>query len=99
MARPTKYTRRGRPYANLNRAEVVRLRDEQELSWRAIGKRLGIDFNSARRAYTRTQTTAGCITIRPTKRRVAGMGVPLTGSDGVVTPQHAEESGAVTQAA
>jgi len=41
----------GRPKRVFRRDEVIRLRDEQGLSWRAIGKRLGIPVMTALDAY------------------------------------------------
>jgi putative DNA-invertase from lambdoid prophage Rac len=44
----------GRPKRIFRRDEVVRLRDEEGLSWRAIGKKLGIPAMTAHDAYRQT---------------------------------------------
>jgi DNA invertase Pin-like site-specific DNA recombinase len=47
--------RRGRPFADVDPAEVVRLRDSG-MSWRAIARKLNSSVRTVRRAYARTQT-------------------------------------------
>jgi len=41
----------GRPRKVFRRAEVVRLRDVEKMSWRAIGTRLGVPTMTAVKAY------------------------------------------------
>jgi len=31
--------------------QIVQMRDQEKLSWRAIGKRLGVSYEAARKAY------------------------------------------------
>ena len=47
---------RGRPPVNLDDAQVVVLRDEAGLSWRAMGKKLGVGATTVRRAYQQAKT-------------------------------------------
>jgi DNA invertase Pin-like site-specific DNA recombinase len=47
----------GRPKRVFRRDEVVRLRDEQGLSWRAIGKQLGIPAMTALDSYRHSGCT------------------------------------------
>ena len=79
-AQPTGRTRRqerrGRPYANLNATEVIRLRDEVGMSWRAIGKQLNARVSTVRRAYARAQTTSKCAEIRSTPRQISAIAIP-----------------------
>ena len=44
----------GRPKRVFRRDEVVRLRDQEGLSWRAIGKKLGIPAMTALDSYRQT---------------------------------------------
>jgi len=48
----------GRPRRVFHRGEVVRLRDEQKMSWRAIAKALAIPVTTATDAYRRTKMAA-----------------------------------------
>jgi len=48
----------GRPRRVFHRGEVVRLRDEQNMSWRAIAKALAIPVTTATDAYRRTKMAA-----------------------------------------
>ena len=47
----------GRPKRVFRRDEVVRLRDEEGLSWRAIGKQLGIPAMTALDSYRQSACT------------------------------------------
>jgi hypothetical protein len=75
-SRKPKATRRGRPYANIAGAEVLRLRDDLGLSWQAIAKKLSADASSVRRAYLRLSTTADLVRIRPTPVQNSRAAIP-----------------------
>ena len=55
----------GRPKRVFRRDEVVRLRDEEGLSWRAIGKKLGIPAMTALDSYRQPATAACTETVVP----------------------------------
>ena len=55
MLLPRELPRNGKPMAAEKRAEIVRLRDEEHLSFVKIGARLGIDNTTASRVYDRAK--------------------------------------------
>ena len=55
-----------RPKAIFDREEVVRLRDNEELSWSKIAERVGVSVGTARRSY----------------KEVRRLGPPASGSNG-----------------
>lgn len=57
----------GRPKRIFRRDEVVRLRDQEGLSWRAIGKTLGIPAMTALDSYRQSPPMACTETIVPEK--------------------------------
>jgi DNA invertase Pin-like site-specific DNA recombinase len=57
--------RRGRPYADVDPAEVVRLRDSG-MSWRAIARKLNRGVSTVLRTYARTRSTSEAPKIKPT---------------------------------
>jgi DNA invertase Pin-like site-specific DNA recombinase len=61
----------GRPKRIFRRDEVVRLRDEEGLSWRAIGKRVGIPAMTALDSYRNrcTESVVAKTPISPGKRK------------------------------
>lgn len=50
--------RQGRPRAEADEAELVRLRDEDGLSWRAVGARVGLSHERARRRYEQAKNSS-----------------------------------------
>ncbi len=63
----------GRPKRIFRRGEVIRLRDEEGLSWRAIGKKLGIPAMTALDSYRTgcTETFPNLLFGKRTKKTVA----------------------------
>jgi DNA invertase Pin-like site-specific DNA recombinase len=61
----------GRPKRIFRRDEVVRLRDQESLSWRAIGKQLGIPAMTALDSYRTgcTETVPAEVTVSSAKRK------------------------------
>ncbi|MGJ5813690.1 recombinase family protein [Paludibaculum fermentans] len=59
----------GRPKRIFRRDEVVRLRDQESLSWRAIGKKLGIPAMTALDSYRQT-APATCTETVPVEKAV-----------------------------
>jgi DNA invertase Pin-like site-specific DNA recombinase len=57
----------GRPKRIFRRDEVVRLRDDEGLSWRAIATKLNIPAMTAVAAYRQLQAEAGCTETVPAK--------------------------------
>ena len=90
-------TRRGRPYADLDGAEIVRLRDEEGMSWRRIAKRFNADVRTLRRAYTRHRTTSKCGEIRstPWQKSVAAIPEVVANSNSTPAAAQARESAQV----
>jgi DNA invertase Pin-like site-specific DNA recombinase len=60
----------GRPRRVFRRDEVVRLRDEEELSWRAIGKKLNIPAMTAVDSYR--SSAPACTETVPPRKPVSG---------------------------
>jgi hypothetical protein len=73
---PSKQRRRGRPPADLNAAEVARLREEFGMGWRSIAKKLSADASAVRRAYSRASTTAQCVKTRPSPWQNSNVAIP-----------------------
>jgi hypothetical protein len=82
---------RGRPYAAVNGAEIVRLRDEVGLSWRAIGKRLNADVRTTRRVYSRTLNTSKCGEICSTPWHNSATAIPANGHGEDLLPRGVED--------
>ncbi|MGJ5818789.1 recombinase family protein [Paludibaculum fermentans] len=61
----------GRPKRIFRRDEVARLRDQESLSWRAIGKKLGIPAMTALDSYRQTPTLE-CTETVPVEKAVQG---------------------------
>src|SRR5262249_46806823 len=61
----------GRPKRVFRRDEVVRLRDEEGLSWRAIGKELNVPVMTLLDSY-RQSTPATCTETAPIEKPVSG---------------------------
>lgn len=67
--------RRGRPVAELDGAEIARLRGAG-LSWEAIGRKLNVSARTARRAYECTRTTTQSISIDGRGRQKSAKAIP-----------------------
>lgn len=77
--------RRGRPYAELDAAEVVRLRDAG-VNWSAIGRKLNASARTVRRAYDRALTTTPATTIQEKGRQKSAKAISENAADAISRP-------------
>ena len=85
----TEASRRGRPFADVSDAEVVRLR-ESGMSWRAIGKKLATAPTTVREVYDRALNTTQAALIEPTPCDKSAKHIPASEQATDAAPNTAE---------
>lgn len=70
----------GRPKRILDPMEIVRLRDQEKLSWRRIATHTGAGSGTLRRAYAMAMAVAALTTSNPAKKRRRAFGEGPEGS-------------------